>query len=570
MIIECKPIPFGVFGPASSVDNEVPRFDGTTGKKIQAGTGVYINDSGQVGIGTTSPNATLHVIGNGSTSAFFMNGNVGIGTTSPKAKLDVAGNVSLNSSLYVLENGNVGIGTTSPGALLHLNKIDATTPAKIILQSNDTSAGSPPFSAIEFKTSPTDSTIGLNSGKIVSGFDGTGYATSRITLQSMNSGATFVDTLSVKNGNVGIGTTSPGYKLEVQDTATDLEGMRIVNTNSSGSTITSSGIMLGITNTIGVAQSKIAAVEEGIDSSNTRLGFFTNTGTGVAPTEKMSILNNGNVGIGKTNPLTNLHIYRASADRTLLFEGETNYWSLGIDESDNENFKISKNLALGTNDYLSIEATSGNVGIGTTSPNATLHVIGNGSTSAFFMNGNVGIGTTGPSKLLHIKSSGASFASIRLQDATVSESVYFVRDTTTGSGLRIQGNAEQDLMIIKNNGNVGIGAVSPDQRLEIEQTEALAASPADGYSAALRLDPGYSGAYTVTRHNYIDFQDVSLAESAAVTNAAAMRFNAAMGTHKATAAAFQTTDSDSNTTDWAGGIIVNVDGTLYKIPLIAV
>ena len=485
MIIECKPIPFGVFGPASSVDNEVPRFDGTTGKKIQAGTGVYINDSGQVGIGTTSPNATLHVIGNGSTSAFFMNGNVGIGTTSPLAMLSVR-STGTTDLLNLVETGGVEV-----------------------------------FTVLE-------------------------------------------------NGNVGIGTTSPGYKLEVQDTATDLEGMRIVNTNSSGSTITSSGIMLGITNTIGVAQSKIAAVEEGIDSSNTRLGFFTNTGTGVAPTEKMSILNNGNVGIGKTNPLTNLHIYRASADRTLLFEGETNYWSLGIDESDNENFKISKNLALGTNDYLSIEATSGNVGIGTTSPNATLHVIGNGSTSAFFMNGNVGIGTTGPSKLLHIKSSGASFASIRLQDATVSESVYFVRDTTTGSGLRIQGNAEQDLMIIKNNGNVGIGAVSPDQRLEIEQTEALAASPADGYSAALRLDPGYSGAYTVTRHNYIDFQDVSLAESAAVTNAAAMRFNAAMGTHKATAAAFQTTDSDSNTTDWAGGIIVNVDGTLYKIPLIAV
>jgi hypothetical protein len=118
-------------------------------------------------------------------------------------------------------------------------------------------------------------------------------------------------------------------------------------------------------------------------------------------------------------------------------------------------------------------------------------------------------------------------------------------------------------------GYFGVGAVAPASRIESEETKTLAASPTDDYAAALTLDPGYSGAYTVTRHNYIDVQNVSVASGAAVTDAAVMRFDANIGTHKALSAAFQTTDSNGDTTDWAGGIKVNVNGTLYKVPLIA-
>ena len=57
-----KQILRGIFGPLSANDNEVPRFDGTTGKLIQAGTGVYVDDAGQLSVGAGSnPDAKLHL-----------------------------------------------------------------------------------------------------------------------------------------------------------------------------------------------------------------------------------------------------------------------------------------------------------------------------------------------------------------------------------------------------------------------------------------------------------------------------------------------------------------------------
>lgn len=123
------------------------------------------------------------------------------------------------------------------------------------------------------------------------------------------------------------------------------------------------------------------------------------------------------------------------------------------------------------------------------------------------------------------------------------------------------------------NGDAGIGTAAPATRLEVVETETITADAGDGYAGTITLDPGYTAATakTITRHNYIDVNNVSVAGAgpAAVTNAAVLRFDANIGTHEALAAAFQTTDSNAETTDWAGGIIVNVNGTLYKIPIIA-
>ena len=69
---------------------------------------MFVSKSGNVGIGTTSPSALLHVSASGATNDLRVgnnklfvsaSGNVGIGTTTPNAKLDVSGSAIISGSL---------------------------------------------------------------------------------------------------------------------------------------------------------------------------------------------------------------------------------------------------------------------------------------------------------------------------------------------------------------------------------------------------------------------------------------------------------------------------------------
>jgi hypothetical protein len=62
-----------------------------------------------------------------------------------------------------------------------------------------------------------------------------------------------------------------------------------------------------------------------------------------------------------------------TGDPYIYFNDDSNDWAMGSDKSDSSKFKISDNSSVGTNDRLVID-TSGNVGIGTTSPLGKLHV----------------------------------------------------------------------------------------------------------------------------------------------------------------------------------------------------
>jgi hypothetical protein len=101
------------------------------------------------------------------------------------------------------------------------------------------------------------------------------------------------------------------------------------------------------------------------------------------------------VGIGTSSPTNKLTLFGTGAgEATLQIEGEggadpyinflannTQHWSAGIDDSDNDSFKIAKHSALGTNDYF-VVTTAGNVGIGlTSSPTLPLAVQGANNTT---------------------------------------------------------------------------------------------------------------------------------------------------------------------------------------------
>ncbi len=116
---------------------------------------------------------------------------------------------------------------------------------------------------------------------------------------------------------------------------------------------------------------------------------FATTNTGATSrSERVRISEAGYLGVGDTSPDQQLEVYSTSdtqisitavginKDAILGYQltDGTNLFSLGVDDSDGDKFKIST-TALGTNDRLVIDS-SGNVGIGTSTPNSKFTVNG--------------------------------------------------------------------------------------------------------------------------------------------------------------------------------------------------
>jgi hypothetical protein len=128
------------------------------------------------------------------------------------------------------------------------------------------------------------------------------------TNSSLTAGSTFTpaERLRVTSaGLVGIGTSGPSSQLDVRGSATDFDGLRVLNTNSGSGTQTSAAIRLGITNSFGavngIRNCRIQATENNTDSNDVHLDFYTNSAVGLdQETVKMRLTAGGALGIGTT------------------------------------------------------------------------------------------------------------------------------------------------------------------------------------------------------------------------------------------------------------------------------
>jgi len=126
------------------------------------------------------------------------------------------------------------------------------------------------------------------------------------------------------NGNVGIGTTSPGSELHILDTAADTNAADITITKNRGGAALTTGDNVGFVTFTGhdgtdalTRAARIIAKSEGAIATNripTSLSFWTAKGAADDDlTEKVRITPAGNVGIGETSPSGKLEVSVADA-----------------------------------------------------------------------------------------------------------------------------------------------------------------------------------------------------------------------------------------------------------------
>lgn len=246
-----------------------------------------------------------------------------------------------------------------------------------------------------------------------------------------NTSSSIQNSIIFDNGtNVGIGTTSPQAKLHInsQQPLFVTDGNEVSLSIDAGNYIYSIGDISG-----GENQSYMQ-----IDSAASK-AFFLNSNVGIGTTSPVSI--GGHSGV--------LTLYGSNATALALKDAV----SEGHLRFDDSNFKFTNS---GGTVRMQIEADTGNVGIGTTSPLKDLEIGTNGGAETEFrMYSDVA------SSYFNIQSAG----NFTILSTSNNQNLILNSGGASGYVTFQAGNSER--MRVNYNGNVGIGTTSPASKLTV-------------------------------------------------------------------------------------------------------
>ncbi|MCX6716269.1 MAG: hypothetical protein NT077_04660, partial [Candidatus Taylorbacteria bacterium] len=474
----------GVTGENTGGDNFiVMRFNGPSNKLFfgDTGTNSWVQGShtlnfkageGSIGSTTTAPQMTLTTTG-----------SLGIGTTSPQSALTV----SSASAQFQISNGVSSMRIGNSGNSIYDIDFDATdnTSSRII------------------RFFRNANTTGVASIDILRA-DGTSGSAGRISSNSNS-------WLNLNSGNVGIGMTTPTYKLDVTGTAhfnSYVDAVNFVATSTTATSTFAGGLTVGTSKFI-------------VDSTTGNVGIGT-----ASPTEKLHISatqpeiviqDSDSTGNGIVSGIV---FKNSSGAQTAFFgDGSTGDSDFYLTNSNSGGIIFSS-----PGESMRI-LNSGRVGIGTSSPDGTLQISNNvgsiPSNGAFSVltldsTATAAVGT-GPSIIFKGQTGNSTarygFAAIQGAKASASAADYsgYLTFLTQNSG---GSNALTEQMRIDGSGSVGIGTTSPSARLSVTgagqgTTRAFAVADSTNLDRFVILDSGRIGVGTVLPTVLFDIRGTS-------------------------------------------------------------
>jgi hypothetical protein len=277
-----------------------------------------LTSTGALGLGTSSPSYKLDVSGDFRNSGIYFNQNdtpqgtagtitkhsvVGLTTRGVTASVfdwsvySAAGNALISNATgtdnisfpggnVVFTGGSVGIGTSSPSSLLHLNAASGSVQT-------------------QYNNGGTSTYIGIDSG-----FTGCDIAAGGGIRFRYFSGGSYQNGMVLDtSGRLGIGSSSPLYKLQIEGSSSTVYSGSARNTllgvyNPDTTSGAYAGIELQVAGAGNASLANISAIDAGSGSTDVAIGV-RNSNTFE---EKVRIKSSGAVGIGNTAPSANLHV----------------------------------------------------------------------------------------------------------------------------------------------------------------------------------------------------------------------------------------------------------------------